>query len=145
NDLFDIDWGAFEDDDLVFLKLPAGIGDVPRLRSSEATALIMGLEHLRNIESSGNADLIDHLIEKVAFGAATPVRPPRLVNTATPPELELIRQALAQEKQLSFEYLTSDGRRSHRTVAPIGLNGVNAIWYLRSRDIKTDELRTFRI
>src|SRR5690554_3567166 len=79
NDLFDIDWDAFDEDDLVFLSLPEGIGDVPRLSSAEATALIIGLEHLRNIEQVGDFSLIDGLIEKLALGSATPVKAPKII------------------------------------------------------------------
>jgi len=44
NDLFDIDWDSFEDDDVIIVVHHVAIDDAPRLSAREAAALIAGLQ-----------------------------------------------------------------------------------------------------
>ncbi|TPX03627.1 WYL domain-containing protein, partial [Schumannella luteola] len=53
-DLFDIDWTAFEDDDEIAITQHVAIDDAPRLSAREAAALIAGLQYLQALPE--NAD-----------------------------------------------------------------------------------------
>ncbi|MGB3414278.1 MAG: WYL domain-containing protein [Microbacteriaceae bacterium] len=145
DDLFDIDWDAFEDDDLVFLTLPAGIGDVPRFSAAEATALILGLQQLQAIPEFKSTVAINTLIAKLALGSATPVRAPLMVIEDPQHEISVIRDAMAQQKVLSFDYVPADSPQKSRTVEPLALSSMNSLWYLRAWDLGALGERFFRL
>src|SRR5690606_8932644 len=48
-DLFDIDWDAFEQDDIVSLTQTVAIEETPRFSASEYAALIAGLHALQDV------------------------------------------------------------------------------------------------
>src|SRR6185437_9826479 len=57
-DLFDIDWDAFEEHDEIQLTHLVAIDDAPRFSAREAAALIAGLQYLASLpENAGSATL----------------------------------------------------------------------------------------
>jgi predicted DNA-binding transcriptional regulator YafY len=57
--------------------------------------------------------------------------------------LSVVQDAVAQERQLAFDYVRADGQRSARTVDPLGLVAKGQSWYLVARG--ATGLRTFRV
>src|SRR5215469_7768170 len=57
--------------------------------------------------------------------------------------LSIVQDAVARQRQLSFDYVRADGERSARTVDPLGLVAKGTIWYLVARG--ASGLRTFRV
>lgn len=57
--------------------------------------------------------------------------------------LSVVQDAVARQRQLSFDYVRADGERSARTVDPLGLVAKGTIWYLVARG--ASGLRTFRV
>ena len=57
--------------------------------------------------------------------------------------LSIVQDAVARERQLSFDYVRADGQRSARTVDPLGLVAKGTSWYLVARG--ASGLRTFRV
>ena len=73
NDLFDIDWDAFEDDDEIVIVHHVAIDDAPRLSAREAAALIAGLQYLRHCPRTPTAPHSRRCMAKLDAGAsATP-------------------------------------------------------------------------
>lgn len=57
--------------------------------------------------------------------------------------LALVQDAVAQNRQLTFDYARADGQRGPRTVDPLGLVAKGMIWYLVAR--APNGLRTYRV
>jgi len=142
-DLFDIDWDAFEQDEIAITQHVA-LDDAPRLSSREAAALIAGLQYLQSLPENADSAAIRRLVEKLSRGASAS---PSQLGVAGGPDgevLGLVRRAVAEHRQLSFGYLNSRGERERRDVDPLRVESIDADWYLRGWDHLRGALRTFR-
>ncbi|NUT59029.1 MAG: WYL domain-containing protein, partial [Agromyces sp.] len=100
NDLFDIDWDSFEEDDVVIVVHHVAIDDAPRLSAREAAALIAGLQYLSaSPENAGSASLASLMAKLTAGASAAPSRL-AVAETAADASLALIREAVAEGRQL---------------------------------------------
>ena len=114
NDLFDIDWDSFEDDDVIVIVHHVAIDDAPRLSAREAAALMAGLQYLSaSPESAGSASLAS-LRAKLAAGASSAPSRLAVAETEADASLALIREAVAEGRQLEFDYLNARGERGRR-------------------------------
>lgn len=57
--------------------------------------------------------------------------------------LPIVQDAVARERQLSFDYVRADGQESARTVDPLGLVSKGSSWYMVGSTARG--LRTFRV
>src|SRR5882757_6017282 len=57
--------------------------------------------------------------------------------------LPAVQDAVAQDRQLTFDYTRADGQRAPRTVDPLGLVAKGTTWYLVAR--APNGLRTYRV
>jgi predicted DNA-binding transcriptional regulator YafY len=57
--------------------------------------------------------------------------------------LPAVQDAVAQDRQLTFDYTRADGQRAPRTVDPLGLVAKGTTWYLVAR--APNGLRTYRL
>ncbi|MGX5695051.1 helix-turn-helix transcriptional regulator [Agromyces soli] len=145
NDLFDIDWDSFEDDDVIVIVHHVAIDDAPRLSAREASALIAGLQYLSaSPENAGSAQLAA-LLEKLRLG--TTGAPSRLAVAETEADASLatIREAVAAGRQLEFDYRNAQGERGRRRVDPLRIASLGADWYLQAFDHGREDMRNFRI
>ncbi|HET8895732.1 MAG TPA: WYL domain-containing protein, partial [Protaetiibacter sp.] len=116
NDLFDIDWDAFEDDDSIVIVHHVAIDDAPRLSAREAAALIAGLQYLTALPENANSASLASLLAKLDAGAsATPTRI-GVAETEADESLALIREAVADGRQLEFDYRNALGIAGRRRV-----------------------------
>lgn len=145
DDLFDIDWDAFLDDDEIVLTHRVALDDAPRFSAREAAALIAGLQYLSAIPENADRALIAGLMDKLSRGASA--RPSALAveSRAVDASLAVVRTAIDAGEQLAFEYRNARGDRELRTVDPLRLDSLDADWYLRAYDHGRDAVRTFRI
>ncbi|WP_350349916.1 WYL domain-containing protein [Agromyces sp. G08B096] len=145
NDLFDIDWDAFDDDDVIVIVHHVAIDDAPRLSSREAAALIAGLQYLSSTpENAGRAQL-DALLAKLTAGAsATPIRL-AVAETESDAALTVARRAVTEGRQLEFDYRNALGERSRRRVDPLRIASLGADWYLQAYDHLREDFRNFRV
>ena len=144
-DLFDIDWDAFERDDEVWLTQVVAVDDAPRFAAPEIAALLAGLGALIPVLPASEAERAERLAAKVAaaLGAgddAISVTPER-----ADPKLRLIIQALSERARLSFGYRAAAGERTEREVVPLALEQRDAGWYLSAHCLERDALRSFRV
>ncbi|MFZ4841507.1 helix-turn-helix transcriptional regulator [Mycetocola saprophilus] len=144
-DLFDIDWDLFEQRDQIVLTRLVVIDDSPRFSAREAAALIAGLQYLSALPGSADDEVIGSLMSKLAIGSSG--RPTEVAVAASPATAALVpvRDALAQRRELSFDYLSADGRTEHRTVDPLRVESLDRDWYLRGWCHLRQAVRTFRI
>ncbi|PZQ91649.1 MAG: WYL domain-containing protein [Leifsonia xyli] len=144
DDLFDIDWDAFENDDEIAITQHVAIDDAPRLSAREAAALIAGLQYLQALPENADRAGIRTLIEKLSRGASS--EPSQLAVAGGPGSeaLALVRRAVAEGHRVRFAYLNSRGEHDERDVDPLRVESIDADWYLRGFDHLRSALRTFR-
>lgn len=149
DDLFDIDWDAFELDDEIVLTNRVAIDDSPRLSAREAAALIMGLEYLSALPEYADRSSIASLKAKLSLGASGAVAPVGVATAdaheAMGTTLQLIRESVDAGLQLEFDYLTAAGDRERRRVDALQVESIDADWYLRGWCHLREAVRTFRL
>ncbi len=149
DDLFDIDWDAFESDDEIVLTNRVAIDDSPRLSAREAAALIMGLEYLSALPEYADRSSIASLKAKLSLGASGAVAPVGVAGAeareAMGATLQLIRESVDRGLQLEFDYLTAAGERERRRVDALQVESIDADWYLRGWCHLREAVRTFRL
>lgn len=144
-DLFDIDWDALENDDVVVLVRTVVVDDVPRFSPREIAALLAGLQYLRSVPELADEAEAAALMQKLTNVSAK--HPPRIDVHAEPiPEsLNAIRAALRTGNAVEFGYRDTAGTDTVRRVAPHKLESVDTLWYLRAWCSDRLSERLFRV
>ena len=145
NDLFDIDWESFEDDDVIVIVHHVAIDDAPRLSAREAAALIAGLQYLSaSPENAGSASLASLMAKLTAGASAAPSRL-AVAETEADASLAAIREAVAVGRQIEFDYLNARGEGSRRRADPLRIISQDADWYLQAFCHTRQDVRNFRV
>lgn len=145
NDLFDIDWEAFEDDDVIVIVHHVAIDDAPRLSAREAAALIAGLQYLSALPENSGSSQLSALLAKLTAGASAEPTRLAVAETAADATLALARRAVTEGRQLEFDYRNALGERGRRTVDPLRIASLGADWYLQAYCHTREDVRNFRI
>jgi proteasome accessory factor C len=149
DDLFDIDWDAFENDDEIVLTNRVAIDDSPRFSAREASALIMGLQYLSALPEYADRASIASLIAKLSRGTSGALAPVGVGGAESleslTPSLALIRESVDKGLQLEFDYLNARGDRERRRVDALQVESIDADWYLRGWCHLREAVRTFRL
>lgn len=145
DDLFDIAWDDFEDNDQIVLTNLVAIDDSPKLSGREAAALIAGLQYLSALPENADRSAIAILMAKLSHGASAAPSAVAVEASGTDATLALVREAVAGGHQLEFDYSSSRGQHERRKVDPLRIESVDADWYLRAWCHLRGALRTFRL
>lgn len=145
DDLFDIAWDDFEENDQIVLTNMVAIDDSPRFSGREAAALIAGLQYLSALPETVDRAALATLMAKLARGASALPTQVAVETAEADATLELVREAVEGERQLQFDYLNSRGELESRHVDPLRVESVDADWYLRGWCHLREAVRTFRI
>jgi len=146
DEMFDIDWEAFEERDELVLTHVLDLETAPRFSAREAAAVIAGLQYLAGLPETDGSARIAALQDKLSRGTAgTPSRVGVVSTGADPERLARIREATDRGVQLEFTYLNEQGRRARRTVDPLRIESADDNWYLRAWCHLRDAVRTFRL
>jgi proteasome accessory factor C len=144
-DLFDIDWEALEQHDVVHLTHTVALDDTPRFSSSETAALIAGLHAVQSLLPAPMQDVAKSAATKLA-SVESPQPGPMQVSVRIEnddPQLARLTVALHERKRVRFEYRSFSGSLTHRTVDPIILTQRGNAWYLRAHCLTRNDERTF--
>ncbi len=146
-DLFDIDWDALEQDDIVHLTQTVAVDDTPRFSSRETVALMAGLQVLQTVLPEPMRSSAERAAEKLArVEPVTDGSAGLSLSAASPDErITLLASAIAQHKQLRFEYRSVSGDVTERTVDPLTLRQRGDRWYLRAHCHDRNDSRTFLV
>jgi proteasome accessory factor C len=146
-DLFDIDWDALYDEDLVSLTNVVVVDDAPRFAPAETAALIAGLHALTGVLPGETAELARETAEKLGAALGQTGRSAPLSVTADPADLRLstVISAIEEVRELAFDYRDAAGQHSTRTVDPIAVTQEGNAWYLRAHCHDREAERTFRL
>lgn len=144
-DLFDIDWDALEQHDVVSLTQTVAVDETPRFSSTETSAMIAGLHALTPMLPSEMQQAARSAARKLAsvkpadggHGAIS------ITEDAAQRRITEITSAMSQQRRLSFEYRAADGTHSQRTVEPLLLGQAGGAWYLRAYCLERASERTF--
>lgn len=144
-DLFDIAWDDFEDNDQIVLTNRVALDDSPRFSAREASALIAGLQYLSSLPENADRAAVASLMTKLSRGASADPSPLAVEPTESDATLALIRESVSSGVQLEFDYLGARGTRERRRVDPLRVESMDADWYLRGWDHLRGAVRTFRL
>lgn len=146
-DLFDIDWDAFYEDDIVSLTKVVVVDDAPRFAPAETAALIAGLHALTGVLPDESAELARATAEKLGSALGDAEWAAALTVTADPedPRLQLVVAAIEEGHGLTFDYRDAAGNHTTRTVDPIEVVQDGGSWYLRAHCHDRGAERTFRL
>jgi proteasome accessory factor C len=145
DDLFDIDWDAFEQDDEIAITHLVAIDESPRFSAREAAALIAGLQYLSGLPEQADRDVVGALMAKLAMGASATPSEVAVASGDLDAAVEVIRRSVTTARSLSFDYLNARGERERRTVDPLRVESLDADWYVRAWDHSRSAVRTFRL
>ncbi|WP_449283323.1 helix-turn-helix transcriptional regulator [Leucobacter sp.] len=145
-DLFDIDWDALEQDDVVSLTRTVAVDEAPRFAQTETAALVAGLHALTPLLRPEEAELARRTAAKLGRALGGPDRRPISV-TADPqdPRIPGIVSAIGSGRVLAFDYRDASGAASSRRVEPLALTQDSGAWYLRGFCLERQAERTFRV
>jgi len=145
NDLFDVAWDDFLDNDQIVLTNLVAIDDSPRFSGREAAALIAGLQYLSALPENTDRAAIATLMAKLSRGASAAPTQLAVEDTETDATLATIRECVAAGVQVEFTYRGSNGEPERRHVDPLRIESLDADWYLRGWCHLRGALRTFRL
>lgn len=144
-DLFDIDWDALEQHDIVSLTQTVAVDETPRFSSVETSAMIAGLHALTPMLPSAMQEAAVSAAKKLASVRAADggQGSVSITEDAAQQRIAEITSAISGQTRLSFEYRAADGTLSQRTVEPLLLSQSGGAWYLRAYCIDRAAERTF--
>ncbi|WP_336659294.1 helix-turn-helix transcriptional regulator [Leucobacter sp. USHLN153] len=145
-DLFDIDWEALEQHDLVSLTRTVAVEEAPRFSPLETAALIAGLQALTPMLGADDAELARRTAAKLggslgASGAVGVSLPEREAD----PRLPWLIEAVEADRSVAFTYRDASGAESRRRVRADSLSQRDGSWYLRGYCWDRAADRTFRV
>jgi len=144
-DLFDIAWDDFEENDQIVITNHVAIDDSPRFSAREAAALIAGLQYLSALPENADRAAVASLMSKLSRGASALPSSLAVEASESNATLALIRESVASGVQLEFDYLSSTGTSERRRVDALLVESVDADWYLRGWCHLREAIRTFRL
>ncbi|WP_395243147.1 helix-turn-helix transcriptional regulator [Agromyces sp. MMS24-K17] len=145
NDLFDIDWDAFDDEGVIIIVHHVAIDDAPRLSSREAAALIAGLQYLSALPENAGSAQLRALLGKLTAGASDAPNALAVAEAEADASLAMVRTAVAEGRQLEFDYRNVQGGRGRRRVDPLRVRSNGADWYLQAYCHTREDVRSFRL
>ncbi|WP_207456949.1 helix-turn-helix transcriptional regulator [Herbiconiux sp. SYSU D00978] len=144
-DLFDIDWDAFEEHDEIAVTNRVAIDEAPRFSGKEAAALIAGLQYLSSLPEIADRAAVGSLLAKLQRGSSAQPSPVAVQSQDPDATLALLRRAAAEGRRVEFDYVGGRGQLEHRSVDPLRVESADATWYLRGWDHSREAVRTFRL
>lgn len=141
NDLFDIDWDAF-DRGVVVLTRTIAIDRIPRLSTIEAAALVAGLEVLDSALPPQAALIAASVRAKLSGEAGRAARPDEEAGDFR----RVLSEAALARRSVRIGYVDAKGETSSdRLIDPLAIERCGEFWYLRAWSHVAEAGRTFRI
>lgn len=145
-DMFDINWMALEEDDVLELVTAIAVDDTPKFSGVETAALLAGLQLLTGVLPDNFKKTAADLQVKLA--AATQdfnITVTQEDMFSVPHNLDLFTESILSLEQLSITYVARDGNESSRTVDPLALKQIGNFWYLQAYCHLRQDKRIFRL
>lgn len=126
------------------------------LDDNEALAVALGLNSVAAGPVAGIGEASVRALAKLEQVLPSRLRPkfamlkaavttlPSNAATVDPQQLTVVSAAIADQRQITFDYVTSDGTATRRLVEPYRLVDTGRRWYLVAWDVEREDWRTFR-
>lgn len=147
-DLFDIDWTAFEERDTVTLISAVAINNTPRFSPPELAALLAGLHLLKETLPDHLSQVAQNAAEKLATltgGETTDALPVSVSTEPISDTVRLLSRGAQEQRRVHFTYAARTGERSARRVEPVLVTQEGGSWYLRGYCLTRNAMRIFRV
>jgi len=145
-DLFDIDWDAFENQDVIRFEHTVVIDQQPRLSAREVSALIAGLQYLAAHPRYGERQDVHELLAKLRGARLDRMDEDMVVAHNGHDDVKtIVVEAIEQGRQIHFDYVNKNGESDRRRVDPITLEARDDVWYVRGWCHTREALRLFRL
>lgn len=146
-DLFDLDWDAFEEHEIVSLTRVIAVDDTPRFSGAESAALLAGLQSLLPLLPAAEQSAARSAMGKLASVGPEQPSAPQVSVTPDPgaPSHAIITEAIESGRRLVFEYRDVQGSDTARRVDPLLLVQAHGAWYLRGWCLDRAAERTFAV
>lgn len=143
-DLFDINWDLYENENIVDLWNHVEVETTPKFSAREAAALVAGLQYISGLLPEHERPVVSALLEKISYASSTLPENILVSPVSHHPGADLATTALEDNKVLTFTYHAQGGEGQQRRVEPIRVDLVGTQQYLRGWCLDKDALRTFR-
>ncbi|WP_091468450.1 helix-turn-helix transcriptional regulator [Paenarthrobacter nitroguajacolicus] len=126
------------------------------LDDNEALAVALGLNSVAAGPVAGIGEASVRALAKLEQVLPSRLRPkfamlkaavttlPSNAGTVDPQQLTVVSAAISDRRQISFDYVKSDGESARRLVEPYRLVDTGRRWYLVAWDVDREDWRTFR-
>lgn len=142
---FDIDFDAFEDDDIISVTMrPAFEDETVRLSPREASALIAGLTLIAGY-TDASPERVAALREKLRRAASQGADTVAVDALAAPRAVQIIRDAIRDRCVLELDYRKPDAGSQRRRIAPVKLDLHEGQVFIEAADLDRQGMRTFRL
>ncbi|GAA3599497.1 helix-turn-helix transcriptional regulator [Agrococcus terreus] len=142
---FDIDFDAFEDQDLISVTMrPAFEDETVRLSPREASALIAGLTLVGDYTDAG-AERVEALRAKLRRAASQGADTVAVDAPGAPRTAQVVRDAIRHRRALELAYRKPGEPTASRSVAPTRLELRDGQVFVEGVDLDKQAMRTFRL
>jgi proteasome accessory factor C len=142
---FDIDFDAFEEQDLISVtQRPAFEDESVRLSPREASALIAGLSLVAGY-TGADPERVEGLREKLRRAATHGADTVAVDALAVPRAAQLVRDAIRERRVLAIDYRKPDEGSHRRRVAPLRIDLREGQVFVEGVDLDRQGLRTYRL
>lgn len=146
NELFNIDWDSFLDDETVILTVAETLRVPAPFSARQKAIFLAGLELLRAHPHYRRLPEFDSLISKLGGSAGDDVPTVFAVNVDRNDTIAAtVQDAIDAGVCVSFTYTNNEGQRAVRVVEPYRQDVTNGQRYLRGYCLTRDDLRTFNL
>lgn len=149
NDLIDFSYSDHERHILTLVE-PQGMDRPLRLGPGEAVALLVALRSLQVTPGLGEEAVLASAMDKLAAAAGDAVRAASAVEVhggtdEVTDRVALIREAMAEGRQVHLRYVSAADVVSERSVDPLQLLTDSTHWFLHGWCHRAQDLRQFRL
>lgn len=145
DELFFLDYDLLEEG-IVDLSFAPTLDQVPRLSTRQAAALASGLSYLLEVVGDSDKEDIYELLGVLGAGAKGHRDLPFMVQPrSTDSDLNLVRQAVAEQRMIGCSYINASGELSTRKIEPSTLESRDLVWYLHGFCLTNSQMRVFRL
>lgn len=145
---FEFDWDLYAREHRLRMRTTMGVDLPPRLTRTEATAVLIGLRALVPVLDEDLRARLTHTALAVRAMSPMDTSPQALAvsgEDAHDPRLDLVREAIGRDRQLSFTYTKADSTTSSRRVDPWSLRLGREGWVLSGWCHTSMDRRAFRL
>ena len=143
-DLFDINWDLYENENIVDLWNHVEVETTPKFSAREAAALVAGLQYISGLLPENERPVVSALLTKISYASSTLPENILVSPVSHNPGADVATTALEDKKVITFTYHAQEGDVQRRRIEPIRVDLVGTQQYLRGWCLDKDALRTFR-